>query len=547
MERIDPDRVELPAWYRPNPGRASDLAFILFTGEGERTRANRVTNGRWALSAFATASAAALSDDDTIYAVTPIYHPSGLLMSMGGAIAGGSRLALARDFDPTTFWAEVRRYGITVASYTWTMLREIADAPPDPGERHNPLRLFIGAGMPRGLWRRIDRRFAPARVLEFYAPTEGEAILVNLSGRKPGCKGKPLPGSAEVRLAAYDIGEGRLRERADGFAVECGPGEVGMLLTRKRGRRLDEREPAARAVRARRRLGGHRRPVPRRRRRRPVAGRPRLGADPHRARLRRLVPDHRRARRPRRRRLAAVYGVPTDDPDASLAVAAVTLLAGRDLDGGNSARRSPAWPRPNARTWCGSSTRSRSPPGTGPTRPRCGRPARPRPARASGAARATRTSACGTRALGAGRGYDRRRRFDLKGERTVLIADFGLGEALLTALSVFFLVIWIWILITILTDLFRDDEVSGVVKAVWVFFLVFLPFLTGLIYLIVRGGGMRERTLAAQREAKQEMDTYIRDTAGTSTADELAKLADLKAKGTISDEEFERMKAKLLA
>ncbi len=235
MERIDPDLVELPAWYRPNPGRASDLAFILFTGEGERTRANRITNGRWALSAFATASAAALSDADTIYAVTPIYHPSGLLMSMGGAIAGGSRLAIARDFDPATFWTEVRRYGITVASYTWTMLREIVNAPDDPAEHHHPVRLFIGAGMPRGLWRRVARRFSPATVLEFYASTEGDAILVNLSGEKPGCKGQPLPGSAGIRLAAYDVAGGRLREGEDGFAVECRPGEVGMLLTRLRG------------------------------------------------------------------------------------------------------------------------------------------------------------------------------------------------------------------------------------------------------------------------------------------------------------------------
>jgi putative long chain acyl-CoA synthase len=235
MERIDPDGVREPAWYQPNPGRASELAFILFTGEAERTRANRVTNGRWALSAFATASAAALSDDDTVYAVTPIYHPSGLLMSVGGAIAGGSRLAIARHFDPATFWEEVRRYGITVASYTWTMLREIADAPDDPAERHHPLRLFIGAGMPRGLWKRVAKRFHPAAVLEFYASTEGEAILVNLSGEKPGCKGRPLPGSAEVRLAAYDVATGRLRERADGFAIVCEPGQVGMLLTRLRG------------------------------------------------------------------------------------------------------------------------------------------------------------------------------------------------------------------------------------------------------------------------------------------------------------------------
>ena len=138
MERIDPDRVELPAWYRPNPGRASDLAFVLFTGEGERTRANRITNGRWALSAFATASAAALSAADTVYAVTPIHHPSGLLMSIGGAIAGGARLAIARDFDPATFWEEVRRYGVTVASYTWTMLRELVERAAGPGRAPPP-------------------------------------------------------------------------------------------------------------------------------------------------------------------------------------------------------------------------------------------------------------------------------------------------------------------------------------------------------------------------------------------------------------------------
>src|SRR5439155_1340621 len=95
MERIDPDLVRIPAWYQPNPGRASDLAFIVFSGEGDRTRAKRITNGRWALSAFGTASSAALSAADTVYSVTPIHHPSGLLMTMGGAIAGGARLAVA--------------------------------------------------------------------------------------------------------------------------------------------------------------------------------------------------------------------------------------------------------------------------------------------------------------------------------------------------------------------------------------------------------------------------------------------------------------------
>jgi Short C-terminal domain/Phospholipase_D-nuclease N-terminal len=126
------------------------------------------------------------------------------------------------------------------------------------------------------------------------------------------------------------------------------------------------------------------------------------------------------------------------------------------------------------------------------------------------------------------------------------LADINLGEALLLAFEIFFFVIWIWILITILSDLFSDHETSGWGKAAWVFFLVFVPFLTALIYLGVRGSGMRDRALKRQQEAKAQMDDYIRDAAGTSAADELSKLADLHAKGTISDDEFARLKAKLV-
>jgi putative long chain acyl-CoA synthase len=232
MEQIDPDAVALPRWYRPDPGRARDLAFILFTGEGERTRTSRITNRRWAMSAFGTASSAALTSGDTVYSVTPLYHPSGLMMSIGGAIAGGARLAMASTFDPATFWNETRRYGVTVASYTWTLLHDLVQAPPNPGERHHPVRLFIGSGMPSGLWRRVQRRFTPARVLEFYASTEAGAILVNLSGAKPGSMGRPLPGGAAVKIAAYDIELGSLVLGADGLGIECGPDEVGILLAR---------------------------------------------------------------------------------------------------------------------------------------------------------------------------------------------------------------------------------------------------------------------------------------------------------------------------
>ncbi len=248
MERIDPDRVEPPAWYRPNPGRARDLAFVLFTGSGTGTRTNHITNGRWSLSAFGTASSGALSEADTVYAVTPIHHSSALLMTLGGAIASGARVALSRGYDPDTFWEEVRRYGVTIASYTWTMLRELVDAPPNPSERHHPLRLLMGSGMPVGLWQRVQRRFAPARVVEFYASAEGEAVLVNLTGAKPGCIGRPLPGAAEVRIGAWNEEDDRLQLGRDGFALEVPQGQVGMLLARTQPGIRSNRDDALRSV-----------------------------------------------------------------------------------------------------------------------------------------------------------------------------------------------------------------------------------------------------------------------------------------------------------
>jgi len=127
------------------------------------------------------------------------------------------------------------------------------------------------------------------------------------------------------------------------------------------------------------------------------------------------------------------------------------------------------------------------------------------------------------------------------------LADISFGELLLICLEIFFLVIWIWILFTIITDVFRDHAMSGWGKAAWVLFLVAIPFLTALIYLIARGSGMRDRTIKAQADAKKHFDEYVREQASSgSAADELHKLNELKEKGALSGEEFERAKAKLL-
>ncbi|WP_042263310.1 acyl-CoA synthetase [Nocardia brasiliensis] len=240
LEQIDPAQVKLPGWYRPDPGLARELAFVLVTGTGDRLETKYITNHRWALSAFGTATTADLNRRDTVYCLAPLHHSSGLLVSLGGAIAGGSRIALARSLDPARFAEEVHRYGVTVVTYTWTMMRDILDADvfpagpysPTPAANHHwhPIRLFIGSGMPSGLWRRTTEQFDPARVVEFYASIEGDVVLANVQGAKRGCKGRPVPGTARVELVAYDpVTEEILTDEA-GYARRCADNEVGLLI-----------------------------------------------------------------------------------------------------------------------------------------------------------------------------------------------------------------------------------------------------------------------------------------------------------------------------
>ena len=133
----------------------------------------------------------------------------------------------------------------------------------------------------------------------------------------------------------------------------------------------------------------------------------------------------------------------------------------------------------------------------------------------------------------------------------MVLADITFGQVLLTVLEVFLFAAWLMILFSIISDLFRDHSTSGWGKAAWTIFLIFVPFLAALIYLIARGDGMRERALAQQQENRKQLDAYIRETSGSaggaSAADELTKLARLHDEKKLSDEEFERAKAKIVA
>ena len=127
-------------------------------------------------------------------------------------------------------------------------------------------------------------------------------------------------------------------------------------------------------------------------------------------------------------------------------------------------------------------------------------------------------------------------------------SDFGLGDVIVSMFWFMLLVVWIWMIIAIFGDIFRDHELSGVAKALWTFFIIIIPWLGALVYLIVRGRSMNERALRAAKANDERTRAYVRDVAGTSTstADELRKLNELRSEGVLSEEDYEKAKAKTL-
>ena len=129
----------------------------------------------------------------------------------------------------------------------------------------------------------------------------------------------------------------------------------------------------------------------------------------------------------------------------------------------------------------------------------------------------------------------------------MVLADISLVDVLWSMVVFFLLFIWIMILLQVLLDLFRDHSESGGMKALWVIFIVLLPFLAVFIYLIARGKGMAERNAALQKSSQKDFDQYVQSVAGGSPTDQIAKAKELLDAGTIDQAEFDSLKAKALA
>ncbi len=131
----------------------------------------------------------------------------------------------------------------------------------------------------------------------------------------------------------------------------------------------------------------------------------------------------------------------------------------------------------------------------------------------------------------------------------MLAYTYPLADLFGTMLGFFLLIIWFWLLIIVFSDIFRSHDLGGVAKTLWVIFVIVLPFLGIFVYLIARGGKMQERAATQAAQQQKAFDTYVKETAGsgTTSTEQLAKLADLKQQGVITDAEFDSQKAKILA
>ena len=217
----------------PNPGKPGDLALLMFTsGTTGLPKAARISNRRWFMAATASAAAAGLNPDDTVYCTLPLYHATGLLLGAGGALVSGCRLALGAKFSVSKFWDDVHRTGATVVFYVGELCRYLVSAPELSNERNHSIRLFIGNGLRADVWSQLRHRYGRVRVCEFYGSTEGNVVLANLTGQKIGSVGRVPFGLQEVELVKYHVDEDTYVRDQAGFMVACEENEPGMLISK---------------------------------------------------------------------------------------------------------------------------------------------------------------------------------------------------------------------------------------------------------------------------------------------------------------------------
>ena len=211
----------------------SDFVYIYTSGTTGLPKPSRVTHARTLLMGASMAHFFfRFRPHDRVYIALPLYHSSGLLLGIGGSLAGGVPAVIRESFSASNFWPDVRRYEATCILYIGELARYLLERPPLPNDRDHKVRVAVGNGMREDLWKAFRARFGIQEIREFYGATEAPGALANFAD-VPGSVGRiPLRRIGSFRLVKFDIeSENHVRD-GNGFCIPCDANEVGELLVR---------------------------------------------------------------------------------------------------------------------------------------------------------------------------------------------------------------------------------------------------------------------------------------------------------------------------
>ncbi len=228
------DDGPIPAADRP-PLTLDDRCLYIYTsGTTGLPKAANLNHYRVYGAMLAFSAVMGTTERDRMYDCLPLFHTSGGVIAVGACLVKGGSVYIRERFSVGQFWDDVVDNGCTIFQYIGELCRYLANAPPHPKERRHRLRLCCGNGLRPDVWRRFKERFHIPRILEFYAATEGNAILFNFDGR-PGAVGR-IPWFARRLFPVTTVRFDALREMpargADGLGERCLPDEVGELVSR---------------------------------------------------------------------------------------------------------------------------------------------------------------------------------------------------------------------------------------------------------------------------------------------------------------------------
>lgn len=208
--------------------------YIYTSGTTGKPKAANINHFRVHGIMAAFSAAMEMSERDRLYLCLPMYHTSGGVLAPGAALLAGGSVFIRNRFTTRTFWRDVSEQNCTVAQYIGELCRYLLNSPPHPLERSHKLRLAAGNGLRPDIWEAFRARFAIPRILEWYAATEGNCLLLNFDGRV-GSVGR-IPRWAERRFVTevvrFDVATETVERDAEGFCVKCRPGETGEVISR---------------------------------------------------------------------------------------------------------------------------------------------------------------------------------------------------------------------------------------------------------------------------------------------------------------------------